>query len=423
MFHGGGSLPAIEAVCAGEEPTDLLDGVEELHRNSLIQLEDTTEDEEPRFRMLDTIRDYAAERLTAAGGEQEALGQRHAHHYLLLAEQAARGFYTAETALWLQRLECEHDNLRAALRWCIQHHHAEPGLRLAAALWWFWYVRGYATEGRTQITAVLALPGASGVTGPRAQVLLGAGQLALTQGDYPAARAALDHSVALYREVGDQRGTAAALLAAGFAARVQEDHETARAHLKEGLQLSQATDHPFVTAATLHHLGMIAADVDQDPDTAQRLLRESLALYRTLGFPRFVALVMLTLADLALSQGDTGAAHQLLRDGLSTMRQVGEKLGIPDALDSFGHLAATQGQPERAIRLAGAAERLRTISGTHSWPVNERRRTRWITETRRALGETAFHAAWAHGSAATGNRAVAYALDEAALPDPTVHRH
>ena len=129
---------------------DLLDSVESLQRNSLLRQEETVADVEPRFRMLETIREYGLERLAASGAEDE-LRQRHVDYYLSFAEEAARGLYSPATAFWLDRVESDHANLRTALRWCIERKDAERGLRLAAALWSFWYVRGYATEGRAML--------------------------------------------------------------------------------------------------------------------------------------------------------------------------------------------------------------------------------------------------------------------------------
>lgn len=223
----------------------------------------------------------------------------------------------------------------------------------------------------------------------------------------------------MHRQLGDERGSAAALLSAGFVARLQEEYLTARTMLEEGLTLARRTGHTFVAAATLHHLGMITADLDHDHPAARRLLEESLTLYRTLGFPRFVALVLLSLGDVALAEGSHAHAYELLHESLTGMREVGENLGIPGALDTVAHLAVTQGQFERAVRLAGAAEQLRTASGTHTWPVAERTRTQWLTSARETLNETLFRAAWAQGQATTQQQAIAYALDETSPLDPT----
>ena len=418
IFDGGCSLPAIEELCATTDaPGELLDSVETLHRNSLLLQEETGADEEPRFRMLETIREYGLERLAASGAEDE-LRQRYVDYFLSFAEEAARGFFSPATASWLDRVESDHANLRTAVRWCIEHKDAERGLRLAAALWSFWYVRGHATEGRRLLADLLALPEAATASTPRAQALLGAGQLALTQGDHTAAWTSLQESIALHRLMGDERGTAAALLGAGFVARLQEEYQTAKTLLDEGLTLARATGHTFIVAACLHHLGMIAGDVHHDNAAARRLLEESLMLYRALDFPRFVALVQLSLGTVAITEAEYDLAHDLLQQSLTGMRQVGEKLGIHGVLDTFGHLASTQAQTERAVSLAGAAERLRATSGTQSWPVVQRTRARWLASARQTLDETAYQAAWEQGQTMNREEAITYALEEASPRPP-----
>jgi non-specific serine/threonine protein kinase len=211
--------------------------------------------------------------------------------------------------------------------------------------------------------------------------------------------------------IGDERGTAEALLAAGFVARLQEEYQTATTLLDEGLTLARATGHAFITAACLHHLGMIAGDVHHDNDAARRLLEESLQTYRTLDFPRFVALVRLSLGIVALAEADLDCASDTLRQSLTGMQQVGEKLGIHGALDAFGHLASTQGQAERAVKLAGAAHRLRAISGTQSWPVVQRTRAQWLGSARQTLDEPTYQAAWQQGQTMNREEAIAYALE------------
>jgi hypothetical protein len=232
----------------------------------------------------------------------------------------------------------------------------------------------------------------------------------------------LAESIQLYRSLDDERSTAAALLAAGFAARVQEDYPAARALLEESLTLAGASGHPFVMAAALHHLGMIAADADDDLVTADRLLNESLTRYRSLGLPRFIALLQLSLGDVAGAQQDYPRAQRLLADGLTGMRQVGEKLGIHGALDSLARLAARRGDWARAVTLAAAAEQLRRATGSRSWAVVERHRGEWLASARDRLDDGAFSAAWLRGEALTADQAVRYALDEEEPPHPASGR-
>ena len=167
-----------------------------------------------------------------------------------------------------------------------------------------------------------------------------------------------------------------------------------------------------MTAAALHHLGLLAADADGDTEGAGRLLQESLATYREQGLYRFSALLLVALADLAISRGDRQLARRLLTEGLQLMTQVTERLGLPLAVDSVAHLALDEGDAERAVRLAGAAARLRTLHGTRDWPTVERRRAGWLTAARQALPSATFAAAWEEGQAMTHDQAVAMALTD-----------
>jgi tetratricopeptide (TPR) repeat protein len=285
-------------------------------------------------------------------------------------------------------------------------------LRLAGALWSFWYVRGYAGEGRAHLAAVLALPTSDSLRSSRAQALLGAGQIATTQGDYPVARTWLAECVALYRALGDRRGLAEALLTTGFTARVQGDAEDAARTLQEALTTARSIGHTFIEAASLHHLGLTAVDVHGDQPTARRLLEESLALYRRIQLPRFVSLLLLALGDLARLEGDLPRADELLGESLLMLVGTGERLGIHGVLDAVAELAMTGGEAERAVRLAGAADRMRRRQGTQSWPVLARRREQWLAGARTLLGDATLQVIWQAGSAMSADDAVALALAE-----------
>ena len=177
------------------------------------------------------------------------------------------------------------------------------------------------------------------------------------------------------------------------------------------LTLARATGHTFIAAACLHHLGMISADAHHDNAAARVVLEESLSMYRALGFARFVALVQLSLGAVALDEADLDRAHDLLGQSLAGMKQVGERLGIHGALDTFGHLAIAQGRTERAVKLAGAADRLRATSGTQSWPVEQRTRAQWLASARQTLDETTYQAAWEQGQTMNREEAISYAQE------------
>jgi predicted ATPase/transcriptional regulator with XRE-family HTH domain len=424
VFAGSSDLSAIDAVCnaAGDLGESVLDVIEALHRSSLVHLDDGADDE-PRFNMLETVREYALEQLGACG-ETELLRQRHAEYFLQLAESAAQHSYAPARTTGLHQLRQHYDDLRAAVTWSIETSTAELGLRLAGALWQFWYVRGYATEGRMHMAKLLELPGAEQIQRPRAGALLGAGQLAQTQGEYASARRFLTESLAVSRAVDDQYGVAAALLASGFCARVQEDYAAAQELLHEALDLSRAICFDFITAASLHHLGMIARDAQHDAGLARSLLEESLSLYRELQLTRNTAQVYLTLGELERCDGNRIRAYACLQNALEMMIEVGEKLGLPHVLDSYAQLALEEGRAHRAARLAGAAARLRDSIGILSWPVLQREREEWLSQVHAALGDEAFQQSWSDGESSTLEEAIACALDDAILtPAPMEVRH
>jgi hypothetical protein len=166
--------------------------------------------------------------------------------------------------------------------------------------------------------------------------------------------------------------------------------------LSEALALAKATGHQFVTAAALHHLGMLAATHD-DHDAARRLLQDSLTLYRQMGLQRFVALVVLSLGEVALAAGDTTAAGELFHASLSGMLDAHAMLDIPTALENYADLFAADGDLERAVRLAGTAARLRTVMGSQPWPDARQRRSHWLADARKRLPDGAYTAAWTDG--------------------------
>jgi non-specific serine/threonine protein kinase len=234
VFAGGWTLAAAEEVCAGEgiEQRDVLDLLTSLADKSLVVPEQ--EDAQTRYRLLETVRQYARDRLEDNGGSAAAR-VRHRDYYLALAEEADPKLRGAEQAEWLRRLENEHENLRAGLEWSLVEAGPQEGLRLCGALQRFWWTRGHFTEGRQWCTRSLCKAGAEERTRERAYVLNAAGVLSHDQGDYPAAKAFHEEGLAIRRELGDRRGTAASLGNLGNVALNQGDYPAARALLEESL--------------------------------------------------------------------------------------------------------------------------------------------------------------------------------------------
>jgi predicted ATPase len=241
VFVGGCTLETAEAVCNADRGlgVDVLDGVTSLVDKSLLKQE-AQADGEPRLLMLETIREFGLERL-AESGEAEAMRRQHAAFFLRLSEEAYPKMLSAEQSTWYRRLEVEHDNLRAALRWTLESQEAQMGLRLAGALFAFWRSCNHSREGRSWLEQVLAQPGAKAPTAARAKALFGAGTMAFFQGDFPAARQLLEESVMVGQELGaaGMRNLAHALTTLGHAILLQGDPTTARELAGEDLRLFQ----------------------------------------------------------------------------------------------------------------------------------------------------------------------------------------
>ena len=411
VFAGGWTLEAAEAVCAGGATAadDVLEQLARLVDRSLVVAE--VGGGLARYRLLETLRQYGRERL-AARGEAEAVSERHATYYQGLAEVAAPELRGPDQTAWLDRLETEHENLRAALRWAIEHANAEVGLRLAAGLGYFWYFRGHFSESRTLQAAVLALPAGPELAALRTELLRGMGMLALRQGDYPAARAALEEGLAIARQVGDRRVLAPTLTTLGFVARVQDDYPAARPALQEGLTVACEVGDTFHTAMALHHLGLLALEADRDLDAAWSLNEQSLALYRQLGNRRMAAVVLGNMGRVARARGDLAAARAVLAESVVALRDVGDPGPIPQMLYTLAAVHADEGSLGGAMRLQAAATKLEEVVGTSVWPANRRESEGWLERARAVLGEASVTSAWAQGQAMTLEQAVTYALEE-----------
>ena len=349
VLVGGATLEASAAVCgpdeAGSTPPaiDLLDGIGSLVDKSLLRrhrMERAGPDEEPRFTMLETIQEFALDRL-AASGESSAVQARHAAYFLALAEAAEPQLKRAPQEQWLARLDSEHDNLRAALAWARNQGSAEVGLRLAGALWRFWYIRGYYSEGRAQLAAVLQAaalqpePGDTGRAAALARVLHGAGVLAWGQGDYAAAQTYSQECLTLYQAVADLAGQANALNTLGLVARSQEDYARARTLHTESLTLRRSLDDQWGIANALLNLGVVAWNQAAYED-AHHNFAESLDLARRLG-DRWSSAVALDHLGLVLrSQEKPAQARVFLEESLTIRRTLGDRWGIATALQ---HLA------------------------------------------------------------------------------------
>jgi len=487
VFVGGCTLRAVEDVCfprAGSDDRrtmplatngpeysgDILERIASLADMSLLRIDspqgsEGRSDAQPRVRMLETVRADGLERLEASG-EAEAVRRAHAVFYLTLVEEASLQLRGPEQGAWLARLEQEHDNLSAALGWTLEEapghegrrHEGEGyeehpareerigiGLRMAGALWRFWWTRGYLSEGRAWLERLLsrdAGEAAHAGSGARARALVGAGVLATEQNDYARALILVEEGLALYRATGDRPGIATALNVLASLAKYQGDHTRAAQVYQECLLLRRDLGQPADIATVLGNLGVVAAE-QGDYARASEFFEESLALKRRLGHAQGVAVSLTNLGLVAREQGDYARATSLYGEGLALYRGLGDKRGIANALIDLGliaqeqgrderarglHLesltlawavgdrvivayaleglaraALAQGQSQRAARLLGVAAALRAAIGAPVPPANRVVYNRTIETVRGTLelessaGEQAFAAAWAAG--------------------------
>jgi non-specific serine/threonine protein kinase len=360
-----------------------------------------------RYRLLETIRQYARERLAETEEERELRG-RHRDYFLALAEEA--DVYGPEQGACLERLEAEHDNLRAALEWCqTQEAGVEAGLRLAAALWWFWLIRAYFSEGRAYLAAVLTRQGAAERTQLRANALRAAGLLAHEQGDYAAARPLIEQSLAIFQELGDKRRIALSLYSLGRVALVQGEYGAAKPLFEQSLAILREVGPGF--GLTLTNLGVVAYK-QGEYRAARALLEESLALGREEGDTFGIACALYHLGNVAFREGEYASARALLEESLAIDEESGDKVGIAETLEALTRVGVVAGQSERAARLLGAAACVREAIGAPVRPFDREEYERAMAAVREALGEEAFASAWAQGRAMPLEQAIEYALEE-----------
>jgi tetratricopeptide (TPR) repeat protein len=378
-----------------------LDTLQSLVDKSLIRHSDE------RFWMLETIREYAAERLEASG-EAEELGRRHADHFLTLAEEAAPNLVREFSKEWLDRLEREHDNLRAALDQLETSGETELALRLAGAVSEFWDERGHLAEGRRRLERALVADGRP--TTARARALNGAAALALNGGDAATARLRAEEGLALHRKLGDEWGTAESALQLGGAVGNEGDFKTAKRLLDESVRLFRelGDEHSALTAGrylawAFHGLG--------DVEGERALLEENLRSACALRNARVEASTLGALAMIAVEEGRVEDATSMLSECHRIHRERGDHTQIAMNVCRFARVVAVAGIPETATKILSASETVREQLGA---------KVPWVTEMndetlaiiRAQLDEAAFAEAWEQGRKLTLDEAVALALDE-----------
>jgi predicted ATPase/class 3 adenylate cyclase/tetratricopeptide (TPR) repeat protein len=349
VFSGGCTFEAAEAVSggSGELALDVLDGLDSLTQKSLLRPEDGS-DGETRFTMLETIREYGLERLDATG-DPDTVRRAHADYFVNLAETAELRLTSSDQVAWLNRLSAEHDNFRSTLAWLEQGDGHETRLRIVAALWRFWWMRGHLTEGRGWLER--ALTEAQGQPpAVLAQAFSGAGILAESQGDYEQAITLHETALGLWRQVGDRLGIAASLTNLGIIQRIYGDNERSSELHEQALSLWREIDDEGGISSSLHELGWLALNRG-DYDEADNLLTQSLELSRRSGEPSALGTVLETLGILAFYMEDYDRAAKLYQESMDLWRELDDSRMIAYALANIGEAKHHQGDLEGAETL------------------------------------------------------------------------
>ncbi len=341
VFAGGWTLAAAEQVITGEsiEDWEVVDLLTSLVDKSLVVYEER--EGGPRYRLLETVRQYAQDRLVESG-ESDTVRERHRNHFLALAESAETKLKGVEQTQWLQLLEEEHDNLRAALDWSLSEPVPTQGLRLCAALPVFWWTRGYLSEGRKWCARALGNSGVPEPTPERRKVLNGVGTLAWMQGDYVAARTYYEENLGYCREIEDRNGIAGSLNGLGIVASFQGDHVSARAYHEENLVYFRQIGDRNGIASALNNLGIVAFD-QGDYASAQAYHQESLTLRREIGDRSSIANSLNNLGNVARIQSDDASAQTYHEESLTLFREIGDRRGVANALNNLGMVNFDQG--------------------------------------------------------------------------------
>jgi predicted ATPase len=436
VFVGGGTLEAVEAVCNTKNDLgfDLLDGMASIVDKSLVQQVDHPSGD-LRFVMLETIREYALDKLTASG-EGELTKRAHAAYYVVLAEEGTSDQAGTENSEWLNCLEAEHNNLLSALDWLTDTGNANWALRLGTALFRFWETREYLTEGRDRLGKILKLEGAMEPTEARGRALFAAGVLAGEQGDYASADTLIEESLQIARKSGDERGVAVCLNALAVHARDRGDIAVSRRLFEECLALWRGFGDPLTVARSLSNLASIVR-LQGDYTGARSFYAECLSIFRESNNRTGIAWSLNYQGDVARDQGDVESARSLYEEGLDTFRELGDRWGIAGSLADLGNLArdrenydvaeslyresmrmfqalghkrgiarvlecfacsaAARRLPARSLRLAGAAAALRQTVGAPLTPTEQAKLEEGLMPARQMLTHSTGTTVWFEG--------------------------
>ena len=414
VFAGGWTLATADQVCTGNgiEAPEVLDLLASLADKNLVLADEMQG--KTRYRMLETVRQYAQDRLRDSGDETQ-WRNHHLASFLALAEEAFPELRGPAPQVWLDRLAAEHDNLRAALGWSAATSQ-EEGLQLAASLYRFWFIRGHLTEGREWYARLLeALPRDTALE-DRSRALNNSGILVRVQGDHAAAQRLHQESLAIARELRQPKGISNSLANLAIIAMEQARYEDAEALFQETATIERASGDRLGLSGTLGNLADLSR-VRGDYATARSLLEESLTTVRDIGERLGEANVLRALGVVECAQGNLKAAERHLREALAICQEISDRVDAADAIEGLALVAVAMDAPRRAARIWGAAERLREQLGSPMPPYEKPAYMRAMEHARAALGDEAFDQSWREGREMRFEDAMKYALgDDAGRP-------
>jgi predicted ATPase/DNA-binding SARP family transcriptional activator len=410
VFAGGCTLASAESVCRVDG--SVLEGLAALVDESLVT---QRESDEPRFMLLELVRDYAIERLSASG-ESDETSRRHLEHFVAFAEEAEPGLAGSDQARWLALVAGEHDNLRAALAYALETGDSELALRLVVGVRRFWQIHGYLAEGRQSLEAALAVT-QDAPSELRANGFNMAGILAGEQGDFDAARVRFTAAAEEARAVGATRALSSALVNLGNLAFFGGDADVARELYKESIDHFASLGDLRGQARAKENIGLLSLTAD-DAAEAVAWLIAARDLAREVGDELEVGGATRSLAAAMIELGEIAEATSLLGESLGIARELGDTHGIAVCLEIFAGLAATTGEASRAATLFGASDAVRASIGARRQPDHEILYERWLARTLSLLDTSAYSRRYEDGRVLTLDEAAAFALAPAAALAP-----
>lgn len=422
VFAGGFTLDAAEAVCADPSPVSpaptgqgtgrigsalVLDELARLVDRSLVLVEQRGESE--RYRMLETIREYAAEKLRQAG-EDRSVRNRHLAFFLDLSEQAEPNLEQGQPHVLLDRLETELDNVRAAVEWALEDAQPVAALRLVAALRRFWMpLSAHRSEGVERLTEILARPDAKTPTRARLKALNAYLFLLWPTRELTGAQAFLEEALALAAKLGDRRNLARALWLSAVGAIERGDSMLARSSLQQSIELYHELGDERGMAMSLSLLGDVAM-LQGDYAHAEASYEEAIPRLREARDFTFLAMPLRRLGQLAMYHGDKARSARLIKESLISNWSVHDYVGVGGCLAAFAALSMAQGQNERAVKLLRAVDALLEYIHFPLLPFDQQQYERTVSELRAHMNEAVFAKAWAEGRTLTLEQAVELAL-------------